>query len=744
MTTYTNEQLKYIEYNKKVHTKLIACAGSGKTRCIIAKINKLIENKIYSKTEILVLTFSRFTRDDFINKIESYKATNIQIQNVNTIDKFSKQIIDPDGIIDVSLLSYRLMKYLESTEKSELKKNVILNKIKTIFVDESQDLNEIQYRIILALKTKLKIVVNLIGDPNQNIYQFRKSSDKYLTEFEAKTFILTNNFRSFSSIVDFSKHLRPFTDNDVICTKGSNNCKPILSFYENEKILEENIIGILKSAQENNMNLEEFAILSPTRGRMRGCGKSHGLCFISNILYKAGIKFKQFYEESADEITSDGIRYLPEKDHVNVLTYMGSKGLEWKYVILVDADSCLINKNTFDNEKHIQDRYLLYVACSRAIDNMFIFSQCQFRNGEYIFKTNSWFESIPNKLYEVDNYFESKFKYSQPEFKINNRHTNETQLSKIIDRLECHSLDELSNIINFEDKVVKKIYSANYENIIKSPFFVKYIIALFQGMYNIKMKNKMEKFIDIEYALNGDTIVSDVNDDVAEWYIRNKNYIKSWNDFDQDKTIQKSIRDTINNKFDRTINFDKHVISMNGYYQLYILSQKQWIKNLYQKYLTCRNTKQLREILFYLMVIKHGIETHHYYHIKTRGAYYKYILTEYSDIFDDIETYIESHDYKFTSINKIVNSKTWNIIGKIDLIDENNNIWFLKCANEISLRNMIYSTVVDLLHNDYDDYTEKKITLKYINLLKGEEISYSKTFDKNTIETIKDLILSNR
>ena len=35
---YTNEQKSYIEFSDKVNTKLIACAGSGKTKSIIDKI----------------------------------------------------------------------------------------------------------------------------------------------------------------------------------------------------------------------------------------------------------------------------------------------------------------------------------------------------------------------------------------------------------------------------------------------------------------------------------------------------------------------------------------------------------------------------------------------------------------------------------------------------------------------------------------------------------------------------------
>ena len=108
--------------------------------------------------------------------------------------------------------------------------------------------------------------------------------------------MLTYNFRSCRAIIDFSTHLRPFNEYKIRQTKKvDNDCKPIMFFYNNETELENNIINILKQARENNIDLSDFAILSPTRGCMKGYGHSNGLCFISNILYKAKIKFKQFY-----------------------------------------------------------------------------------------------------------------------------------------------------------------------------------------------------------------------------------------------------------------------------------------------------------------------------------------------------------------------------------------------------------------------------------------------------------------
>ena len=103
--TYTEEQLKYINNPNKDDTKLLACAGSGKTKCIIGRIMYLIQNKIYDNSEILVLTFSRFTQQDFIHRLNQIDTEEIVCRdNVSTIDSFAKRIIDKEHKIDVSLL----------------------------------------------------------------------------------------------------------------------------------------------------------------------------------------------------------------------------------------------------------------------------------------------------------------------------------------------------------------------------------------------------------------------------------------------------------------------------------------------------------------------------------------------------------------------------------------------------------------------------------------------------------------
>ena len=724
-----------------------------------------------------------------MNKIKSYTKPDqpcIPPTSVKTIDSFAKNIIDPDNTVDVSLLSYRLMLFLEEESEETLKKSDMLKKIKMVFVDEAQDLNEIQYRIFVAMRNKLGIVINLVGDPNQNIYQFRESSDRFLTQFEAKVFQLTKNFRSHQSVVEFSKHLRPFTEYDVICSKEETNCTPLMMFYENESVLENNIVWILQQAKESGIDLSDFAILAPTRGRMRGGGKSSGLCFVSNALYKAGIKFKQFYEETSEEVSVEGIKYEPKKGYVNVLTFMGSKGLEWKYVILIDADVCLINKKYFDKEKHDNDRYLLYVACSRAIDNMYIFSKCYFRGGEPHFRTNPWFEKIPSHLYNIDDRFKDYFYW--PELRYVNYMEKDTSLTKVIDKMSCYDLDEISKILNYHDlKIVrrKKIFKRDYTDIdkVSGIFLSKYVTNLFHGLMSMSEKSTVVKFPEIESIIDSDTMITGAPDEVTLWYYRNRKGM-TWEKFDRLDKIPDHVKRFINDNFKRDRKFDSHSIAINGYYELFILEQKKWIRNLYKKYLRCQNSKQMRDILFYLTVILHSIQTHHYFHIKSKGKAYKAIMTEFVELYDELETYVNEMEHDFSSSDVPVSR--WGLMAALDIVDASNKIWITKSTSDISLKNVIHSIALNLMYDtdlitddfqineiarfrdmdntslsedrkDYEDSVSdensednlemKEATLKirtsFINFLKGEELEYEFNFTPDDIRRIVTILVDN-
>ena len=51
----------YDFWTKNEDTKLIACAGSGKSKSIIEKVRYLINNNIITKKNYLIFSFSKLT-----------------------------------------------------------------------------------------------------------------------------------------------------------------------------------------------------------------------------------------------------------------------------------------------------------------------------------------------------------------------------------------------------------------------------------------------------------------------------------------------------------------------------------------------------------------------------------------------------------------------------------------------------------------------------------------------------------
>jgi len=109
---------------------------------------------------------------------------------------------------DFEDLIYMVVKMFENNDRIRKK---YTDRFKFIFVDEYQDLNHGQYRIIKALAPPDSSNNNLciVGDPNQSIYGFRGSDVKYFDQFtidysDAKVITLTKNYRSTETILEAS------------------------------------------------------------------------------------------------------------------------------------------------------------------------------------------------------------------------------------------------------------------------------------------------------------------------------------------------------------------------------------------------------------------------------------------------------------------------------------------------------------------------------------------------------------
>lgn len=181
----SEEQALYIEDGQVVDTKLLATAGSGKTFSIIQRINYLITQLGLPKENVLLMTFSKHARSDFVRKLKKDKITSFDEKNVYTIDSYAyKMLGEKSKEIDISILSYTFKSYLDnSPELIPLELFNQMKQVTDIFVDEAQDLNPTQYGIVARIKQLFGTRLHLVGDPNQNIYQFRNASDKFLINF---------------------------------------------------------------------------------------------------------------------------------------------------------------------------------------------------------------------------------------------------------------------------------------------------------------------------------------------------------------------------------------------------------------------------------------------------------------------------------------------------------------------------------------------------------------------------------
>lgn len=106
---------------------------------------------------------------------------------------------------DLLLLTYRLFE-----ERSEIAA-FYRRQYRYLFVDEAQDLNEAQYRLLCALCGKQYYNIMMVGDPKQAIYVFNGASPKYMDlfvrDFNAKRVELSENFRSSRAVVTAAQAL---------------------------------------------------------------------------------------------------------------------------------------------------------------------------------------------------------------------------------------------------------------------------------------------------------------------------------------------------------------------------------------------------------------------------------------------------------------------------------------------------------------------------------------------------------
>jgi len=685
LLNYSEEQLLYVTNPSIQKTKLIACPGSGKTRCILSRIHFMITHKMCHKDEVFAITFSRFASQEFHKRLKQlYPDDNVfNLKNFSTIDSLAKSIlclVRSHKSESVEILSIAFRNFLRETPASQLRNLGRLGKIHHLYVDEAQDLNETQYDILMLLQEKLGTIINEVGDPNQNIYQFRGSSDQYLLKFDATVFKLTINYRSTGTIINFFSALRPIDTGVITPIKPSGNKVKILN--KPGVFIQNFIIDYIKSYKGD---LSDIAIISSTRGIKTDRGI--GLSIFFNLLKLHKIPFVQGYEESSN-CDERQRRAISIAGNVNLITLHGTKGLEFKIVFFVDCYQKLFNIQPTE-KAHNEHRYILFVASSRAIDELYICANSE-QNGGMM---NHWLGYVNPLTYET-----TGFRLPRLDF----REESKEQIFSITELLGAVSTEQLNKIIDLIDyreefnMLTKRVY-ADFRHIDRGKdesLFGIFVEELYYLQFSIALKNIPRELKLIKMLIDQELVI--IKDESTCNYLK-KQFITNrmtWNAYDLMKNqIAPDLRNIIESSFSRKRELYENVICHNQFAELVNLHLPD-IKKAYDAYLEAKSYDTVLHEFFFLVVVMYAYEINHYFYITNRGIDKEYLLINGAEMFAEMDKFVRSQIAQGIRImpKYLVKYKPLQMIGEIDYIEKNNGkliISEIKTVKEINLKHIL-------------------------------------------------------
>jgi len=143
-------------------------------------------------------------------------------------------------------------------------------------VDEAQDLNALQIRIVRALR-KHDVRVMFVGDPSQSIYQFRGASPDIMftliSECSAKVYLLETNYRSSAEILEVANAvedaMRKRIPRELVSHQGVCGLLPRIIEVTDKAAEATAIVDAILDRKNEGMELEDQAIVVRSTANFR-------------------------------------------------------------------------------------------------------------------------------------------------------------------------------------------------------------------------------------------------------------------------------------------------------------------------------------------------------------------------------------------------------------------------------------------------------------------------------------------
>ena len=198
-------QLRIINDQNSEYIVVAAGPGSGKTRLLVHKLASLLLMEDVKHEQLLMLTFSRAAASEFKMRLLKLIGNAANFVDIKTFHSYCFDLLGKIGSLEKSDTIIKTT--IDKIEKGDVEPNRIAKTV--LVIDEAQDMDAIEYKFVNTLidyNEKMRVIA--VGDDDQNIYEFRGSSSKYLqnliTERHAVKYELIENYRSKRNLVEFT------------------------------------------------------------------------------------------------------------------------------------------------------------------------------------------------------------------------------------------------------------------------------------------------------------------------------------------------------------------------------------------------------------------------------------------------------------------------------------------------------------------------------------------------------------
>ncbi len=372
-----NEKQKKVVYTNERFLFLLAGAGSGKTRVLIERINHLLSTGV-CPGDILAITFThkasiemkeRLRRGD----VDVHTFHQYALRVLKSYSNYTHKILDEPingfeqkDILDISIYKNHLYqtrkpkaydiyeKYLNYNGLKDfddllidlyhmLQRNKQIKKYQYIFIDEFQDTNDLQYKILKILIDKNTKVL-AVGDPDQSIYKFRganlKIIEAYIKDYHARVEILDINYRSSPDIINMANR---FIEGNIRTLK-----KQLIAYnednYETKKVYFD---SLMEESDFIINHYKKFILLGIDARQIAVIFRNHRRSYCLRNMIKS--------------------KYIDQVESLQLITMHQAKGLEFEVVFIIgleEGECPSYHGETYASLE--EERRLMYVAVTRA------------------------------------------------------------------------------------------------------------------------------------------------------------------------------------------------------------------------------------------------------------------------------------------------------------------------------------------------------------------------------------------